>query len=232
VRSQRGGVEKRAEELTAEVNQLEESLRRQISPSNLAAVKAVRAAVREQPADTARILFWADAEDEFEVLENRGDWAQVGFGTDPQGWVRASQLDLGGNGRDARGATAQSPEDDHGFSVAREEVNPFSGDWTELKGRLALFVWARSEGEGSNGGSGQQQLAFAKRIFLERYREARHSEQGYAGVVVVFLGSRGGVAAATLAQIQRWDEGALSDAEFLKRCSLDPPEAFRGPRSP
>jgi hypothetical protein len=49
-------------------------------------------------------------------------------------------------------------------------------------------------------------------------------------VVVVFLGSRGGVAAATLADIRQWVEGGLPDAAFVNRCSLDPAAEFRSMR--
>jgi hypothetical protein len=49
------------------------------------------------------------------------------------------------------------------------------------------------------------------------------------GVVVIFMDQGGGVAAASLDDIKSWMEGSLSKAEFIKRCSLDPPSAFIKP---
>jgi hypothetical protein len=46
-------------------------------------------------------------------------------------------------------------------------------------------------------------------------------------VVVVFLGSRGGIAAATLSDIRQWLEGGLPDEAFVSRCSLDPATEFK-----
>jgi len=43
----------------------------------------------------------------------------------------------------------------------------------------------------------------------------------------VFLGNKGGVAAATLLDIRQWVEGGLGDEAFVNRCSLDPQAEFR-----
>jgi len=74
-------------------------------------------------------------------------------------------------------------------------------------------------------------LRFAETIFKERYREASHNSQNsVAGIVVIFLDQRGGVAAAALEDIGHWADGTLSQASFLKKCSLDPPGAFEAAR--
>ena len=67
-------------------------------------------------------------------------------------------------------------------------------------------------------------------LFLCRYKTAGEATPDLAGVVVVFLGSKGGVAAATLVDIRQWAEGALPEAAFVNRCSLDPPSEFNGVR--
>jgi hypothetical protein len=64
-------------------------------------------------------------------------------------------------------------------------------------------------------------------MFTEGYREAAHTQQLVDGVVVVFLGDKGGVAAATLPDIRRWHDGVLPEKQFLEKCSFDPPESFR-----
>lgn len=73
-------------------------------------------------------------------------------------------------------------------------------------------------------------LGYAKRVFESRYRTVTQAKTDVQGVVVVFLGSRGGVAAATLADIRQWIEGGLADDAFVNRCSLDPPTEFRSLR--
>ena len=73
-------------------------------------------------------------------------------------------------------------------------------------------------------------LGYAKRIFESRYRTVSQSKTDVEGVVVVFLGSRGGVAAATLSDIRQWIEGGLADEAFVNRCSLDPSTEFRSMR--
>jgi hypothetical protein len=45
-------------------------------------------------------------------------------------------------------------------------------------------------------------------------------------VVVVFDAVEGGMAATTLAGLQQWSSGSLSDAAFLKQCWFDPADAF------
>jgi hypothetical protein len=62
---------------------------------------------------------------------------------------------------------------------------------------------------------------------MSRFRSVNQSATGVEGVVVVFMGSRGGVAAATLADIQQWVQGGLGDEAFVNRCSLDPLDEFR-----
>jgi hypothetical protein len=113
------------------------------------------------------------------------------------------------------------------FSTPNQEIKPFGGEWTPLKGKPSLFVFAQPNRAIPGAILGQSQFAFAKHIFTEGYREAMHSEQPMSGVVVVFLGDKGGVAAATLADIRRWREGAITDKVFFERCSFDPPESFR-----
>ena len=117
-----------------------------------------------------------------------------------------------------------------GFSVSREDVTVFSGDWARLKGKKVLFVYAQSRGLLSDMGNEDAKLGYAKRIFESRYRTVSQSKTDVEGVVVVFLGARGGVAAATLSDIRQWLEGGLPDAAFVNRCSLDPPTEFRSMR--
>ncbi len=231
-RSAREKAESQVAQLQAEVNELEKTLRDQVSPQNLAFLKASRTPVRAGPSATAPVLFLAEAEDTFEILENRGDWIQLNLGAGAQGWVQGTAASLAADVKKDRSGPSGTSDEETGFEVTREEITLFSGEWTPLKSQRALFVWVRPATEIPVGTLGQRQLAYAKRAFAARYAEASHAEQPFAGVVVVFLSPKGGVAAATVANVERWRGGALTEETFLKTCSLDPPEAFHDSPKP
>jgi hypothetical protein len=113
-----------------------------------------------------------------------------------------------------------------GFEVIRENTDEFLGDWTRLKGKKALYIWAKPDGSAMNRPTASR-LQFVQNVFTERYQEMTHSTQDVTeGIVVIFVDDRGGVAAASMEDIRSWVEGTLSQAAFLKKCSLDPPGAF------
>ena len=185
--------------------------------------------VLSAPGNRASLLLHAELEDEFEILQHRGAWSQIRLEGDRNGWIRSSQLkpsQLDSSGGLERGPGSSSAP---GFTVVREIVSSFSGDWPRLKDKPALYIWARPEGSALNVLAGDK-LKFAKHIFVERYREAAHNSQNSVqGIVVIFLDQRGGVAAADLDNIRSWAEGGVSAATFIAKCSLDPPGAFGNP---
>ena len=96
-----------------------------------------------------------------------------------------------------------------------------------MRGKKVLFVYAQPRGLLSDMANQDAKLGYAKRIFESRYRSVSQSKTDVEGVVVVFLGSRGGIAAATLSDIRQWVEGGLPEEAFVNHCSLDPPAEFR-----
>ena len=166
------------------------------------------------------MMLQTQAEDEFEVLEHRGLWLGVRLQDSQSGWVKSTLM------KPSRpAAEAKLAPDPRGFNIIREVPDTFSGDWPRSKGKPVLYIWAKPEGSvPSEAGS---KLRFAESIFKERYREAIHNSQSSAaGIVVIFLDQRGGVAAAALRDIAHWTDGTLTLTAFLKKCSLDPPGAF------
>jgi hypothetical protein len=221
VEAQRTASEEAVRKLQQQISELEANSKSQKFLSNLATIKAAQTPVFDQADETSKILFRADAEDEFEVIDAREGWVRVRLESAAEGWLRISQLQPPGQVDDADDVAALN------FSTPNEEVKPFSGEWAPLKGKPVLFVFAKPARELPPGTLGQSQRDFAKHAFTDGYRAATHSGQIIAGVVVVFLGVKGGVAAAALPDIRRWRDGLLSDKLFLDRCSLDPPESFR-----
>jgi hypothetical protein len=196
------------------------------------------------------VLFRAQADDEFEVLEVQGEWTKVslgaGAGPNASGWIESDELNIPAGvlqaatrtsapapSAAAKEAPAPDPAPaapsatsnkavDLGFWVSREEVSKFAGEWGHLKGKSVLYVYAQPRGVLSDLASDDTRLAYAKRIFESRAQKA-DSAGAYEGVVVVFMGSKGGVAAATLGDIRQWVQGSIPEAAFMSRCSLDLP---------
>jgi hypothetical protein len=222
IRTQRQATEMNQRRLQQQISELEANSSAQRFLSNLAVIKTPQTPVFQQDDDTSKVLFRADPEDEFEIITVKDTWFHVRLENGADGWVRAAQLQPPQEVDDSEDAAAAV-----NFATPNQEIKPFAGDWVPLKGKPSLFVFAQPTRAIPNAILGQSQFAFAKHIFTEGYREAMHSEQPMAGVVVVFLGDKGGVAAATLADIRRWRSGAISDKVFFERCSFDPPESFR-----
>jgi hypothetical protein len=221
IKLQRQEMEDKQRKLEQEVAQLESDSKSERYLSNVAVIKDHQAAVFELNDETSNVLFRTDPDDEFEIIDVKESWVHVRLENGGQGWLRGSQLQSHGTITDTDDPAAAN------FSTPNEEIKPFAGDWSPLKGKPALFVFAQPARAIPDAMLGQSQLQFAQHIFVEGYREATHSQQTMAGVVVVFLGPKGGVAAATLPDIRRWHENNLTDKQFLDRCSLDPPESFR-----
>ena len=208
--------------------ELEEQLRDLQSPARLSTdsqfvtVARPSVPVLSAPAENSSVLVRAQRDDEFQVLDHRGEWLQVALEGSRMGWVKRSLV------QSNLSAAVAAPADS--FTIIREMPSDFSGDWGPLKGKRALYVWARPQGSALN--ETGNKLQFAQSVFMERYRQVTHSSQDpLAGIVVIFLDQRGGVAAASIDDIRQWDDGSLTQQAFLKRCSLDPPSAFLRPAS-
>jgi hypothetical protein len=238
VLAKRQAVREKTAALQAQIEQLKVADHKPANDSKLASVKHSGVGVMSRQNFGGPVLFRAQAEDEFEVVELQSGWVQVRLGPDSTGYIQADELavpdgivDKAANPpADVPQAGAGAGQRDLGFSVSREDVTVFSGDWVRLKGKKVLFVYAQPRGLLSDMASQDAKLGYAKRIFETRYRTVSQSRIDVEGVVVVFLGSRGGVAAAALPDIRQWVEGSLADEAFVNRCSLDPPAEFRAMR--
>jgi hypothetical protein len=219
VRQQRVEAERRVAELEKQMQQLL-APKSQSDPAEYVSAPRSSVAILSAPQERASVLLQAQAEDEFEVLEHRGSWLRIQLQDSRSGWVRSALMKSNRAAAQASGSASVQ-----GFTIIREMPSTFAGDWPRLKGKQALYIWARPEGSVPN--EAGIKLRFAESIFKERYREASHNSQNaVAGIVVIFLDQRGGVAAAALDDIGHWADGTLTQPAFLKKCSLDPPGAF------
>jgi hypothetical protein len=220
-------VEQKTNALKAQILHMEQAARLQTTATQFASVKHTGTGVMSQMNYGGPVLFRTRAEDEFEVVEKQGEWVRVRLGPDSTGWIASEGLNLPEE-KVASRPTAQSPDQSElGFWVSREQINEFSGEWPQLQGKKVLFVFAQSRGLLPDLANDDRKLVYAKKIFADRYRASTLSQDPFEGVVVIFMGGKGGVAAATLADIKQWVKGSLGEAEFVKRCSLDPPGEFQ-----
>ncbi len=234
----RESIREKSTAVQAQIDQLRNARNAPASAPTLASVKKSGVGVMSRENFGGPVLFRAQAEDEFEVVQVESGWAQVRLTPDSTAYIQADELNLptGIAEKAPIAPAAQAPatsagnQADLGFSVSREDVSDFAGDWSRLKGKKVLFVYAQPRGLLSDMMNEDAKLGYAKRVFETRYRALAKNDSGIEGVVVVFLGNRGGVAAATFADIRQWIEGRLADDAFVRRCSLDPAAEFHGLR--
>jgi hypothetical protein len=235
VLAQRQEVREKTATVAAKLESLKAGNDKSSEASKFASVKHSGVGVMSRKNFGGPVLFRAQSEDEFEVQSTESGWATVKLADGSTGYIQADELTLppGWVERPALAATetavqaSKASDPDLDFWVSREDVNVFSGDWARLKGKKVLFVYAQPRGVLSDIAGDDAKLAYAKRIFTNRLRSVNQASTGVEGVVVVFMGNRGGVAAATLSDIQQWVTGDIGDEAFVNRCSLDPPTEFR-----
>jgi hypothetical protein len=183
--------------------------------------------VLSSPAEKSNVLMHSQSEDEFEIVERRGSWLKVKMDDARTGWIQQSFVRTGkpvSTNQPTPAAGMQTSLD--GFTVLRENTQPFEGDWAILKGKTSRYIFVRPVGSSLNS-SPVNKLRFAKTMFSERGRQTLHTSRNtLEGIVIVFLDQGGGVAAVSFEDIRLWLAGALSSNAFLKKCSLDPPSQF------
>jgi hypothetical protein len=160
----------------------------------------------------------------------RADVSPSGVAGEETSHISQSVVLLGAKTEVASASEDWNTQDqESGYWVSRQEIHPFTGEWSVLKGKSVLFLFAQRRGVRSSRAPDEQRIVFLKRVFAETYRTASHSPTPIQGVVVVFAGGRGAVAAASLTDIRQWIQGSLSDDAFIERCSLDPMAEFPRP---
>jgi hypothetical protein len=216
---------KQAKALAQEVENLQQILHNQTRPADLAVVKRSNTPVVTQPLGGAEVLFQADAEDEFQVLDVNEGWVHIQISGISRGWIQRDHVDLPG----AAAVSVVSMGDPHEKDAVRqtkEEVAPFPGKWEPLDGRKVKIIWVQPLASDKFGSEPKWNLA--KSVFRKADAGAPSDNAEVSGVVVIFDSEDGGMAATTLANLQQWRAGHLSDDAFWRRCWRDPVEAFNG----
>lgn len=216
----------RIQQLQQEAKNLEEILHNQSRPNNLASIKDVKAPVYSRPAVSAKVLFEAEAQDEFQVLDGKGDWIHVQISGPSRGWIRRSQLDLSSVTVEVAASDAGEGSSGAGpFQQTHNETATFPGTWEPLRGKTVRILWVKIN-EGRKDSGAEARTTFAKSLFRKTYPTLTNQSDKVEGVVIVFDSADGGMVATTLTALQKWNQGSLTDDSFWQQCWFDPPEAF------
>lgn len=217
---------KRLEKLNQQAQNLEQILHEQVHPDNLAVVKRSNTPVVAQPADGAEVLFQAEAEDEFEILDAEKDWVHIKISGISRAWIKRDYVDLPGAVSVSIATLGSDPHDGELVRQTREEVAQFPGTWEPLNGKQVKIIWVQPKGKDQFGS--QPRWSLVKSVLRQADAGNPTEATQVAGVVVIFDSQDGGMAATTLANLQQWRAGHLSDDTFWKRCWRDPADAFGG----
>ncbi|ABF39437.1 hypothetical protein Acid345_0432 [Candidatus Koribacter versatilis Ellin345] len=208
----------RYQRLVQEEKSLNEVIAAQQHPSDLVAVKAPHTPIVATPTDAARVVMYADAEDEFQYLKTEGEWTHVQISGLNRGWIRSAQVEQIGT-KAAQTAASTAGEE---FRLTKEETSTFPGDWAPLRGKNVKIIWVQPNGKSTQ----KARLSYAESVFKKQANAT-----GVDGVVVVFDAAEGGMAAATTPMLRQWIAGTLTDPSFLAQCWFDPADAFARPAS-
>jgi hypothetical protein len=227
LRNQRIAGEKRVQQLTAELQNLQEIKRGQVHPTNLLVVKKSGTPVYAKNTENAHVLFEAAANDEFEFLDAEGEWIHVAISGDSRGYLRKSAVELPESLAARLRTSVPGPEEKFtGFRIERQETGDFPGDWAPLKGKkVKIFtVQLLSQNPKETGPTVRRNYCLA--LFEKGSREGAAANPAPEGVVVIFDAADGGMAAATSVNIQKLASGSLNGEVFWQQGYLDPPDAF------
>ena len=225
--------EKQVRDLNAYLQNLEQIKQNQSHPNDLVVVKKSGTPVLSKPQRDAEVLFSAEGDDEFQILELNGAWVHVQISGESRGWIRRALLDLPAGYAPTGGKTTDEPADaDELFHITREETSAFAGTWEPLKGKTVKLIWAQPNSTENQLTSPRAKREYAKSVLLNAYAGLGAADADVAGVVVVFDAVDGGQIAATRVSLEQLKGGTVAEPAFWKQCSLDPPEAFLDPTKP
>ncbi|HZD32080.1 MAG TPA: hypothetical protein VE779_10520, partial [Candidatus Angelobacter sp.] len=217
---------KQAQALAQKVDNLEEILHNQSRPVDLAVVKRANTPVMAQPLDGAQLMFRADAEDEFRILDLAEGWVHIEISSLSRGWIRRDLVDIPGAATISVSAMRSDQEDkDDLVRRTKEQIGAFPGKWEPLDGRQVKIIWVQPLESDQFGSEARWRLV--KSIFRKVDAGPPNRNIEVAGVVVIFDSADGGMAAATVSNLQQWRAGHLSDQAFWKSCWRDPADSFK-----
>jgi hypothetical protein len=229
LRAQRLAREQHVQELSAQLQNLQDIQKNQAKPQNLVVIQKSQTPIYAKAAPGAKVLFQAAQNDEFEFLDGDSEWIHIAISGDSRGYVQRSAVELS----DFLTAKLESPSGNDplekftAFRVEREEISTFPGSWPALSGKNTKIYTVLPVSTNAKDAGPAARLNYALVLFQKGAKEASSSTPVPDGVVVIFDSADGGIAAATLAQIEKISSKAITRESFWAGSYLDPEDAFR-----
>jgi hypothetical protein len=232
LRAEREDQERRMQELSGQLQTLQEIKANQAHPMNLVAVKKTGTPITARPSEGSHVLFTASAGDEFEFLDADGAWLHIAISGVSRGYVKRTSVELTDFivSRIEAQEAAESAKTAEAFHVEREETAVFPGDWENLKGKKVKIYTVQPVSQVPKETNAKAKLALAASLF--RKFSPEEGVPTVDGLVVIFDSADGGIIGATLGDVEQMAEGKLSAENFWKQCYLDPPDAFQPTAKP
>ena len=149
------------------------------------------------PNEGAKVLFLADAEDEFEILDSNASWVHVRISGLSRGWILRTSVELPDDS-DAdtpappaavkKAAEVSNPPSATPFQVENEQVASFPGNWAPLRGKTVKIVSVQRTSPA--GAEAESKLAFAKGLFDQEYAARERLPANLMPTSVKHLSSR------------------------------------------
>jgi hypothetical protein len=228
LRIKREQQDRRVQELTNEVHNLQEIKQTQAHPQNLVLVRNNGTPVYARGSEGSRVLFQASAKDEFEYLDYEGEWIHVSISGDSRGYLRRNSVELPEYLAAKMAAHSTSLEEKFtAFRIEREDDGTFPGGWEPLKGKPVKIYTVQIVSQKPKEAEGIVRLKYALALFQKGANGGSPESPGPAGVAVIFDSADGGIAGATSENIQKISSGTIKEDAFWAQSYLDPPEAFQ-----
>ena len=227
--AKRAAEEKRVQQLTAELQNMQDIQNNQAHPDNLVVVKKSGTPVLARPAEGSHILFSAAADDEFEFIDAEGEWIHVQISGASRGYIRRSALDLP-EAITARLASQNgnaSEEKLAAFRIEREDTGAFPGDWEQLKGRTVKIYTVQPASQDPKETRSSAKLRYAASLFKKYATESTAAAPPIECIVLIFDSADGGIIGCSLLNAQQLAKEAIPQDTFWKLCYLDPRDAFQ-----
>ena len=231
LRADRIARERHVQQLTVQLQNLQEIQKNQAKPQNLVVVQKSQTPIYAKNAPGAHILFQAAQNDEFEFLDGNNEWIHIAISGDSRGYVQRDAVELS-DFLVAKLESTSSPdplEKFTAFRIEREEVGTFPGSWADLRGKQVKIYTVLPVSTNPKEAGPAARLNYALLLFEKGAKEAPSTVPVPEGVVVIFDSSDGGIAGATLPEIEKLSSKAIARDAFWAGSYLDPDDAFHSP---
>jgi hypothetical protein len=229
LRAQRLAREKRVQQLTAQLQNLQDIQKNQAKPQNLLIIQKSQTPIFAKGSADSKVLFHAAQNDEFEFLDGDSEWIHISISGDSRGYVQRNAVELS----EFLATKLESPagsdplEKFTAFRIEREEIGMFPGTWPGLAGKSVKIYTVLPVSTNAKDAGPAARLNYALLLFQRGAKEAVSSPPALLGVVVIYDSADGGMIGATLPEIEKVSSKSITRDAFWAESYLDPQDAFR-----